>query len=65
VPPTEPGTEPSTQPSEPAPTEPQEPADTQKTCGIPWWVLLIVGIACLAGGVAVGILVDKKCLNRE
>lgn len=66
--PTEPSTqptEPSTQPSVPAPTEPQEPADTEKSNGIPWWVLLIVGIVCLAGGVAAGILAEKKNLNKK
>lgn len=48
-----------------APTEPQEPADTEKSNGIPWWVLLIVGVVCLAGGVAAGILAEKKNLNRK
>lgn len=66
--PTEPSTEPSvpsTQPGDPAPTEPQEPADTEKTGGIPWWVLLIVGVVCLAGGAAAGIFAEKKRLNKK
>ena len=68
--PTEPATEPSqpeTQPTEPstAPTEPQEPAEREKTGGIPWWALLIVGVLCLAGGAATGIFVDKKSLKKS
>lgn len=68
--PTEPATEPSqpeTQPTEPstAPTEPQEPAEREKTGGIPWWALLIVGVLCLAGGAAAGIFVDKKFLKKS
>lgn len=65
-PPTEPSMEPSTAPetapSEPEtqPTEPQKPADTEKTGGIPWWVLLIVVPFCLAGGAAIAIIVMKK-----
>ncbi len=60
--PTEPSTEPSTAPSEPTiqPTEPQEPTDTEKSGGIPWWVLLIVVPLCLAGGAAVALVVMKK-----
>lgn len=62
---TEPSTGPETEPTVPAPTEPQEPSDNEKSGGIPWWVLLIVGIMCLAGGVAAGIFVDKKHLNKK
>lgn len=65
---TEPSTEPTeppTQPSDPAPTQPQEPADTEKANGIPWWVLLIVGIMCLAGGIAAGVFVEKKNMNKK
>ena len=35
----------------------------EKSGGIPWWVLLIVGIVCLLGGAAAGIFVDKKYLR--
>ena len=64
VPPTEP-TEPDVEPgTEPAPSQPQEPAENEKCCGIPWWILLIVGILCLAGGIAAGIFVDKKYLKK-
>ena len=65
--PTEPNTEPSNpEPTEPAtiPTEPQAPAGTCN-CGILWWVLLIVGVLCLAVGAAAGIFMDKKCLNKK
>ena len=63
--PTEPTTEPSSAPTEPstAPTEPEEPARQEDGGGIPWWTLLIVGVVCLAGGVAAGIFVDKKYLR--
>lgn len=66
--PTEPPTEPS-EPSEPefeptepsvAPTEPQQSQEQEVSGGIPWWVLLIVGIVCLAGGAAAGLFVDKE-----
>lgn len=65
---TEPSTaEPSVEPTEPAttPTEPQEPAGTEKKCCIPWWVLLIACIVCLAAGTAAGIFIEKKHLNKE
>ena len=66
-PPTQPTTVPTTQPTEPstAPTEPAQPDNGGNSGGIAWWVLLIVGILCLAGGVAGGILVDKKYLNKK
>ena len=66
-PPTQPTTAPTTQPTEPstAPSEPAQPDKTGSSGGIAWWVLLIVGILCLAGGVAGGILVDKKYLNKK
>lgn len=60
--PTEPETEPSTGPSEPltTPTEPKEPCYTTESGGIQWWVLLIVGIACLGIGLAGGFVIKKK-----
>lgn len=63
--PTEPSTEPETVPTEPAPTEPQKPVEQETSGGIPWWVLLIVGVVCLAGGAAAGIFVDRKYLNNK
>jgi hypothetical protein len=46
--------------TQPEPTEPQAPQQPEQSGGIPWWVLLIVGVVCLAGGVVAGIFVDKK-----
>ena len=60
VPPT---TVPNTQPTVP-PTKPQEPVEQEKSGGIPWWMLLIVGVVCLTGGAAAGIFVDKKYLKK-
>lgn len=58
---TEPPTEPVTEPSEPAatPTEPAEPSDDENS-GIPWWTLLIVGIAAFGVGAVVGATIGKK-----
>lgn len=63
-PPTEP-TEPATEPTEPAPTQPQEPTGNENNGGFSWWILLLVGIVCLAVGAAAGIFVDKKYLNKK
>ena len=72
--PTEPSvepTEPSTEPSNPEPTKPATtPTEPQVlscvyNCGSPWWVLLIVGVLCLACGVAAGIFVNKKYPNKK
>lgn len=69
--PTDP-TEPApTEPSQPAPTEPQgtEPQPSQPqggeeepapSGGIQLWVLIVVGLVCLAGGFGVGIVIGKK-----
>ncbi len=59
-PPTEPSTEPSTEPTTSAPTEPQDSDTQQRSSGIPWWVLPIVGVVCLAGGFAAGIFIPIK-----
>ena len=58
-PPTEP-TEPATEPTEPAPTQPQNPTGNENNGGIPWWILLIVGVVCLAVGVVGGIIISRK-----
>lgn len=57
---TDPSTAPSTDPSV-APTAPQEPTQQEKSGGIPWWTLLIVGAVCLG----LGILIDKKLLRKS
>ena len=69
--PTEP-TEPApTEPTQPAPTEPQgtEPQPSQPqggdeepapSGGIKAWVLIVVGLVCLAGGLGAGIVIGKK-----
>ena len=65
--PTEPDPQPQpTEPSEPAttPTEPQEPCETTQSGGIQWWVLLIVGIACLGIGLAGGFVIGKKSVAK-
>ncbi len=49
--------------TEPAATEPEQTPETpaeKTTGGIQWWWLLIVGIACLGTGFAVGFFVKKK-----
>ena len=66
VPPSEEPSVPS-EPSEPesVPSEPQIPEVVENSDeGIPWWVVLIVGIVCLAGGTAAGIVIDKKLLKK-
>lgn len=63
VEPTEPSVEPTTpatQPEDPTPNESQNPSEGQQAGGIAWWVLLIVAIVCLGGGVAVGFAVNRK-----
>ena len=62
---TEPTTQPTTAPTEPSvpATEPANPSDNQGAGGIAWWVLVIVGVLCLAGGGTAGIFVDKKFLK--
>ncbi len=52
-------TEPSTKPTTPSPSEPTQPAPSQKDDGGTKTVL-VVGIVCLAGGVAVGVFAVKK-----
>jgi len=64
--PTEPSTAPTTQPTTPptTPTEPVQPSEQERSGGIPWWTLLIVGILCLAGGAVIGVFVDKNTVLK-
>ena len=57
--------EPTVEPTEPnnpvtTPTDPQEPSETIQNGGIQWWMLLVVGIACLGIGLAGGFVIKKK-----
>lgn len=59
----EPTSEPTAEPTEPsaAPTEPQKPDEQGGgNGGIQTWVVLVVGIACLAAGIGTGIVIGKK-----
>lgn len=60
-------TEPPTQPSEPAtePTEPEAPTTIEKRGGVAGWVVAIIAIMCIAGGVAGGIFLQEKKLLPE
>ena len=60
--PNEPGTEPSSGSTEPSisPTEPQNPVDNNEGGNSTWIVLAIVGIICVAGGIAAGVIISKK-----
>lgn len=62
VPSTEPSTEPTTEPSTPAttPAEPQNKENQSNDGGIQPWLVLVVGVACLAVGAVVGIVIGKK-----
>ncbi|MBE6917418.1 MAG: hypothetical protein E7470_05945 [Ruminococcaceae bacterium] len=56
----EPTSEPATEPSV-APTEPQQPDEQGSgNGGIQTWVVLAVGIACLAAGIGAGVLIGRK-----
>lgn len=57
--------EPGTEPTAPAPTAPQGGCNCENDCGNPWWLLLIIGALCFAGGAAAGIFLDKKYLNKK
>jgi hypothetical protein len=59
-----PGIEPSTDPTQAAsaPTDPQSP--DQGDDGIPWWVLLLIGLVAVAAGVGGGVLILTK-KNKE
>jgi hypothetical protein len=57
---TNPGTDPGTEQTDttPAPTDPQAP--DQGSDGIPWWVLLLIGLIAVAVGVGGGMLILNK-----
>lgn len=65
VDPVDPPTEPDDEPADSQPSESITTPEEQKTGGIPWWAMVIVGVVCLAGGGAAGIFVDKKFLNKR
>jgi hypothetical protein len=60
--PTTPDTEPSSGATEPsvAPSDPQNPVDNNEGGNSTWIVPLIVGVVCVAGGIAVGVIISKK-----
>lgn len=60
--PSEPATEPGTEPSEPdtQPTTPANPDTQEKSGGLPWWSLLLVGLAGLIIGLALGTAISEK-----
>ena len=60
--PTKPTAPPTTAPApttQQSATQPQQPATTAAD-GVPVWVLILVGIVCLAGGLAAGMFLKKK-----
>lgn len=65
-PPTEP-TEPPTEPTEPVtlPTDPTEQENPAGSTGTPGWLLIVVGIVCLAAGAGVGIAIGKKMTGKK
>ena len=60
--PTEPQpTEPQpSKPAEPKPTEPQGGDEQPAPAGVQTWVVIVVGIVCLAAGAGIGLVVKKK-----
>ena len=50
-------------PTEPA-VKPSDPATQKTEKGYPWWSLWLVAFCGLAGGIGVGIFVDKKFLHK-
>ena len=55
-------TTPTTESTQTTTTAGEAPGSTEPSGngGIPWWTLLIVGVACLGGGFAVGFLLKEK-----
>jgi hypothetical protein len=63
--PTEPGTQPTTPPTQPTeptttPGESQDAETQESNGGIQIWLVLIIGVACLAVGAAAGVTIGKK-----
>ena len=51
----------TTEPTQTTTTAGEVPGDTEPVSGgIPWWVLLIVGVVCLGGGFAAGFIIREK-----
>ena len=51
----------TTEPTQNTTTAGEVPGDTEPVSGgIPWWVLLIVGVVCLGGGFAAGFIIREK-----
>lgn len=49
-----------TKPAEPKPTEPQGGAEQPAPAGVQAWVVIVVGIVCLAAGAGIGMVFKKK-----
>ncbi len=60
-------TTPTTEPTQTTTTagEVQGSTEPSGNGGIPWWTLLIVGVACLGGGFAVGFLLKEKFSSKR
>ena len=60
-------TTPTTEPTQTTTTAGEVPGSTEPSGngGIPWWTLLIVGVACLGGGFAVGFLLKEKFSSKR
>lgn len=59
-------TTPTTEPTQTTTTAGEVPGSTEPSGngGIPWWMLLIVGVVCLGGGFAVGFLLREKVVKK-
>ena len=61
--PTDPS-KPSTTTTTPAPTEPQCSDSLQTSDGIQLWLVIVIGVVCLAAGAVVGIAIGKKSSGK-
>ncbi|MBE6946941.1 MAG: hypothetical protein E7454_01635 [Ruminococcaceae bacterium] len=57
-------TQPSTAPTTPAPTEPQCSDSQQSSDGVQLWLVIVIGVACLAAGAVVGLVIGKKFSSK-
>ena len=59
-------TTPTAEPTQATTTAGEVPGSTEPSGngGIPWWMLLIVGVVCLGGGFAVGFLLREKVVKK-